>query len=69
MSSYQVQDSIAVYNLLKEKKKIKIPDELYQSLLELVAFYNEGEALEEGDVARGIVHSDMQWIGDGFVAG
>ena len=42
MSSFQVQDSITVYNLLKEKKKIKIPGELYQSLLELVAFYNEG---------------------------
>ena len=53
---------------LKEKKKIKIPGELYQSLLELVAFYNEGEALEEGDVTRGIVQSDIQWIGDGFVA-
>ena len=68
MSSFQVQDSITVYNLLKEKKKIKIPGELYQSLLELVAFYNEGEALEEGDVTRGIVQSDIQWFGDGFVA-
>ena len=67
VSSFQVQDSIIVYNLLWEKKK-EIPGALSQSLLELVAFYNEGEAAEEGDVARGVMSTQSTWINDGFVA-
>ena len=66
MSNFQVKDSIDVYNLLKEKKK-EIPEALYQSLLELVAYYNEEEAIVEGDETRGVISSDMPWCQDGFV--
>ena len=51
VSSFQVQDSITVYSLLVEKKK-KIPSNLRQNLLELVAYYNESEAIEDGDETR-----------------
>ena len=65
--SFQVQDSIIVFELLWEKKK-EIPDDLKQSLLELVAFYNEGEAVEDGERARGVMPAQSPWITDGFVA-
>ena len=55
-----------VYQLLKEKKK-KIPVELYESLLQLVSFYNEQPALEEGDQTRGIITDKPEWISGGFV--
>ena len=38
-------------SLLVEKKK-KIPSDLRQNLLELVAYYNESEAIEDGDETR-----------------
>ena len=55
-----------VYQLLKEKKK-KIPAELYESLLQLVSFYNEQPAVEEGEDARGIMNERPEWISGGFV--
>ena len=67
VKSFQVQDSIIVFELLWEKNK-EIPEDLKQSLLELVAFYNEREAVEDGDVARGVMPAQSPWITDGFVA-
>jgi len=68
VSSFQVQDSITVYSLLVEKKK-EIPPELRQNLLELVAYYNESDATEDGDETRGImIPENSKWISDGFVA-
>ena len=67
VSSFQVLDSINVYNILLTKKKT-IPDELRQSLLELVAYYNESEASVEGDETRGMTANIDKWIPDGFVA-
>jgi len=67
VSSFQVQDSITVYSLLVEKKK-KIPSNLRQNLLELVAYYNESEAIEDGDETRGMMIEKSNWISDGFVA-
>ena len=55
-----------VFSLLKEKKK-DIPDSLYESLLQLVAYYNEEEAVEEGDDTRGVINSDSSWVSDGFI--
>ena len=55
-----------VYQLLKEKKK-QIPVELYESLLQLVAYYNEQPAVEEGEDARGIINDSPPWIAGGFV--
>ena len=66
VSSFQVEDSMLVYQLLKEKKK-EIPAELYESLLQLVSFYNEQPALEEGDQTRGIVSEKVDWTSGGFV--
>ena len=66
VDSFQVQDSIFVFNLLTEKKKT-IPEELYQRLMELVAYYNESEAVVEGDETRGITDTDVPWRADGFV--
>jgi len=68
VKSFQVQDSIIVFELLWEKNK-EIPEDLKQSLLELVAFYNESEAVEEGDQTRGVLPNQSPWITDGFVAG
>ena len=68
VKSFQVQDSIIVFELLWEKNK-EIPEDLKQSLLELVAFYNESEAVEEGDPTRGVLPNQSPWITDGFVAG
>ena len=67
VKSFQVQDSIIVFELLWEKNK-EIPEDLKQSLLELVAFYNESEAVEDGDLARGTMPNQSSWITDGFVA-
>ena len=67
VKSFQVQDSIIVFELLWEKNK-EIPEDLKQSLLELVAFYNENEAVEDGDMARGTMPNHSHWITDGFVA-
>ncbi|XP_055594767.1 protein PTCD3 homolog, mitochondrial [Uranotaenia lowii] len=42
----QIQDAILVYNLLK-KNNIEVDQELKQSLLELLCFFNHEEALDE----------------------
>ena len=55
-----------VYQLLKEKKK-KIPASLYESLLQLVAYYNEQPAVEEGEDARGIINDKPGFVEGGFV--
>ena len=66
VGSTQVQDSMVVYGLLKEKKKV-IPEQLKQGLLELVAFYNEEEAEEEGFEARGVLREvAARWRQGGF---
>lgn len=46
IENVQVQDAIMVYNLLK-KNSIEVSQELKQSLLELVCFFNHEESLEE----------------------
>jgi len=66
VSSAQVQDSIDVYTLLKNKGK-EIPAELKQSLLELVAFHNESEPEEEGWESRGMLREESHWKAGGFV--
>jgi len=66
LSCHQVSDSIAVYNLLKDKGK-QIPVELSQSLLELVAFHNEEESVSEGFEARGVVSGGVaRWVQGGL---
>jgi len=66
VSSFQVQDSMEVFTLLKEKGK-EIPAEIKQSLLELVAFHNEAEAEEDGAESRGIIRTQERWKAGGFV--
>jgi len=66
INSFQVQDSIEVYTLLKNKGK-EIPAEIKQDLLELVAFYNEDEPDEEGKESRGVLKVQEFWKADGFV--
>eukprot|EP00092_Neocalanus_flemingeri_P030928 GFUD01033590.1.p1 GENE.GFUD01033590.1~~GFUD01033590.1.p1 ORF type:complete len:656 (+),score=179.52 GFUD01033590.1:65-2032(+) len=66
VTSCQVQDSMEVFNLLNEKGK-DIPAEVKQSLLELVAFYNENEAEEEGMESRGMLKEQESWKVGGFV--
>lgn len=66
IQSFQVQDSIEVFTLLKGKGK-EIPAEVKQSLLELVAFNNENEAQEEGSETRGMLNDKQAWKTDGFV--
>uniref|UniRef100_A0A8D8MLB0 Small ribosomal subunit protein mS39 n=1 Tax=Culex pipiens TaxID=7175 RepID=A0A8D8MLB0_CULPI len=46
IENVEVQDAILVYNLLK-KNNIEVGQELKQSLLELVCFFNHEESLEE----------------------
>ena len=41
-----VQDSIEVYKILEEKGE-KLPINIQQQLLEMVAYYNEGEEMQE----------------------
>jgi len=66
VTSFQVQDSIEVFNLLKEKGK-EVPTDLKQSLLELVAFHNESEAEEEGMESKGMIREQENWKVGGFV--
>ena len=40
-------------------------NDMKQSLLELVVFYNEGEAVEDGDRAWGVMPGQSPWISDG----
>ena len=40
-------------------------NDMKQSLLELVVFYNEGEAVEDGDWAWGVMPGQSPWISDG----
>lgn len=66
VNSFQVQDSIDVFTLLKIKGK-DIPTDLKQGLLELVAFHNESEPEEEGRESRGILKEQKHWKAEGFV--
>ena len=70
VDTQQVGDSVTVFRFLRAKGKI-ISSELTQSLLELVAFYNEQEGEEEGWEGRGVTGAaDQQgpdWAGGGLV--
>ena len=49
----------------KKRRKFRMINDMKQSLLELVVFYNEGEAVEDGDRAWGVMPGQSPWISDG----
>lgn len=59
VNSFQVSDSVQVFKLLEEKGKV-VPVELKRNLLELVAFYNEEDAEEDGSETQGMLSHTIQ---------
>ena len=61
-----VQDSIEVYKMLEEKGE-KVPVKAMQRLLEITAYYNEGEEMQEDfNLTAGLLDQKVNWSAGGL---